>query len=311
MEPLISVIIPVYNTEACLERCLDSILNNTYQNLEVICVDDGSRDHSLMILREYEKRDSRVVVIAKENGGVSTARNVGLDRMTGEFVTFVDSDDLVHPEYFELLAAAQTDTDADITVCSYTRVSDSDFPISFGSCTYSADNNRFPDTLAFFKDGYLRSYVWGKLIRAALVNKLRFLTDFTYGEDAVFVAALWENNPEITCCVTEWPLYYYYERSGSLVDRVKGSERIKIASYFFMKAKQSKRNEEIYLVQSEFRVRWYMNYYRNVVHDPLTVKACLRLMRSKLPLIWKTSLLSRRQKERFTYYCLFSKKRHC
>ena len=85
-EPLISVVIPVYNMEQYLARCLDSVLNNTYRNLEVLCVDDGSRDRSLEILREYEKRDSRIIVIAKENGGVSSARNAGLDRMTGELV---------------------------------------------------------------------------------------------------------------------------------------------------------------------------------------------------------------------------------
>ena len=95
--PLISVIIPVYNVEAYLPRCLDSVIQNTYRNLEIICVDDGSTDGSPEILRDYAQRDARITVITKENGGVSSARNAGLDRATGEFVAFIDSDDFVHP----------------------------------------------------------------------------------------------------------------------------------------------------------------------------------------------------------------------
>ena len=86
----ISVIIPVYNTEKYIGRCLDSILNNTYKNLEVICVNDGSKDRSLEILNEYAEKDNRVKVIDKENGGVSAARNTALDVATGDFISFVD-----------------------------------------------------------------------------------------------------------------------------------------------------------------------------------------------------------------------------
>ena len=128
-EPLISVIIPIYNMEKYLGRCLDSILINTYRNLEVICVDDGSKDSSLAILREYAARDSRIIVIAKENGGVSSARNAGLDRMTGECVSFIDPDDLVHPQYFELLLSALEAASAELSICDSRAVEDKDFPL--------------------------------------------------------------------------------------------------------------------------------------------------------------------------------------
>ena len=107
-QSLISVIIPIYNMEQYLERCLDSVLNNTYRNLEIICVDDGSTDSSLEILRRWEEKDPRIVVITKENGGVSSARNAGLDRMAGDYVSFVVSDEFVHPQYFEALLFAVT-----------------------------------------------------------------------------------------------------------------------------------------------------------------------------------------------------------
>ena len=130
MKPLISVILPIYNMELYLERCLDSILGSSYHNLEIICVDDGSKDGSLEILRRYEAADPRVIVIAKENGGVSSARNAGLDRMTGAFVSFIDPDDFIHPRYFELLFRTLTEANADISICGFRRVEDKDLPLA-------------------------------------------------------------------------------------------------------------------------------------------------------------------------------------
>ena len=98
-KPLISVIIPVYNTEAYLERCLVSVLSNTYRDLEVICINDGSTDGSLEILNAFARQDERVTVIDKKNGGLSAARNDGLRRATGEWIAFIDSDDWIHPRY--------------------------------------------------------------------------------------------------------------------------------------------------------------------------------------------------------------------
>ena len=93
MDKVLSVIVPIYNTEKYLNRCVDSIINQTYKDLEVILVNDGSTDGSLAICREYEKKDVRVKVVNKENGGLSSARNAGLDVSSGDYVTFVDSDD--------------------------------------------------------------------------------------------------------------------------------------------------------------------------------------------------------------------------
>lgn len=101
MEPLLSVIIPVYNVEPYLHRCVDSVLNQTYRNLEVILVDDGSTDGCGAICDEYAAKDSRVRVIHKDNGGQASARNVGLEQMTGEYLTFVDSDDWLRPELYQ------------------------------------------------------------------------------------------------------------------------------------------------------------------------------------------------------------------
>ena len=102
-QKLISVIIPVYNTAPYLPRCLDSVINNDYKNLEIICVNDGSTDSSPEILRGYEKNDSRIKVFDVKNGGVSRARNIGLDSASGEYIAFIDSDDWIHRQYFDIL----------------------------------------------------------------------------------------------------------------------------------------------------------------------------------------------------------------
>lgn len=101
--PLISVIVPVYNVESYIHRCIDSILNQTYVNLEIILVDDGSPDNCGQICDEYAQKDNRIIVIHQSNGGLSVARNAGLNKCTGKYIGFVDSDDCIHPEMYERL----------------------------------------------------------------------------------------------------------------------------------------------------------------------------------------------------------------
>lgn len=116
---LVSVIIPVYNVEKCLRRCVDSVLNQTYENIEVILVDDGSPDGCPKICDEYREKDSRIVVIHKENGGPASARNVGLSIFNGEFCLFVDSDDWVEEDYIEILVDKMIKKNPDIIVFGY------------------------------------------------------------------------------------------------------------------------------------------------------------------------------------------------
>ena len=104
-EPLVSVIVPVYNVAAYLQRCLDSLLGQTYRNLEIICVNDGSTDGSAAILDEYATKDARIKVIHQENAGVSVARNRGLDSATGEYVGFIDADDWLEPDAYEKITS--------------------------------------------------------------------------------------------------------------------------------------------------------------------------------------------------------------
>ena len=119
----VSLIIPIYNKEKYLKRCLDSVVNQTYRELEILLVDDGSTDASRSICEEYAKRDTRIKVIPKENGGVSSARNLGMEHSTGTYLAFADPDDFIHLEFVERLKNLLEQTGAEISFCPFLTVS--------------------------------------------------------------------------------------------------------------------------------------------------------------------------------------------
>lgn len=118
----ISVIVPVYNTEKYVENTLDSILNQTYKNLEIIVINDGSTDNSKQICEKKALTDNRIIMINTENQGAGAARNLGLSKATGEYISFIDSDDLIVPEYYEVLESMIRENDADIAECKFVRI---------------------------------------------------------------------------------------------------------------------------------------------------------------------------------------------
>lgn len=118
----VSIIVPVYNTEAYLERCLKSLVNQTLKDIEIICIDDGSKDNSVAILKKYSQLDKRIKIIEQENLGVSVARNNGLKLATGEYIGFVDSNDWIDLDFYEKLYNAAKKYDADISACGIKRL---------------------------------------------------------------------------------------------------------------------------------------------------------------------------------------------
>ena len=184
MNEKITVIVPVYNVEHYLDKCLDSLINQTYKNLEIIVINDGSTDNSGIICQEYAQKDNRIIYIEKENGGQSEARNMGLDRMTGSYVTFVDSDDWVELDYVETLYQKITEYQADIAVVNYYSFNQSEgmyyFHI-FGDSYYE----KVYDNVSIFENLYESKEmkniafisVWGKLYRASLFKYLCFDKD--------------------------------------------------------------------------------------------------------------------------------------
>ncbi len=172
---LISVIVPVYNVEDYLRECLDSIISQTYTNLEIILVDDGSPDGSGTICDEYAKKDSRIKVIHQQNSGVSVARNTGLKAVTGDYIGFVDSDDYIEPNMYEELHRCLIENDADMSVCGIKQ---------FGAKTKSDFyGNKCLNKSAFLKkllDETVPSYLWNKLYKKHLFSGIVFPANLVY-----------------------------------------------------------------------------------------------------------------------------------
>lgn len=173
--PKISVIVPIYNVQDYLFDCLDSICNQTYKNLEIILINDGSTDDSLSIAKTFAEKDKRIILISQENKGLSGARNVGIDIATGEFICFVDSDDLLFGDAIFCLEKFITSTDSDIAIVSNYLLKDDKLirPILFKSDKVEIYNrDGLMDELA--KCEKIQNYAWGKLFKASLFRDIRF-----------------------------------------------------------------------------------------------------------------------------------------
>ena len=189
---LISIIVPIYNVENYLRQCLDSIMNQTYQKFECLLINDGSPDNSAEICREYVSKDSRFCYFEKENEGVSSSRNLGIERSRGEYVTFIDSDDWVESDYLEVLYRALLEEQADIAISTYKQFNMDD------NCYYLHSYQRGYDRKVFTNAelidslpllyGYDNTYnfVSCKLVSREILECIRFNLSTSYGEDMEF-----------------------------------------------------------------------------------------------------------------------------
>lgn len=186
-QPTISVIVPVYNVEKYLRRCLDSIMAQTYTNFELILVDDGSKDKSGDICEDYAKKDPRITVFHKENGGVSSARNIGLDNAKGDFVTFCDSDDYVSPKWLEDFDVL-SNKDIVIQGYKYKKAEHVEYTAKefFESSDESLSRKELLERLLEY-DNF--GYLWTRCFRRSLIEEytLRFNTDYIVREDEDFI----------------------------------------------------------------------------------------------------------------------------
>lgn len=223
----ITVIIPVYNVEEYLCRCVDSVINQTYRNLEIICIDDGSTDNCGKILDEYAKTDDRIIVIHQKNKGVATAKNRGLEAATGSYIGFVDSDDWIEPDFFEEAHAGIIKNNADI-FCSGIYEDKDDI------CTKRENKlavkngilDRNDVLLYAFKRDYYKNfgaYLWNKLFSAELFETVRFDEQLKVAEDIlVFVECVIKGQRFV---YTDKAYYHYFQRSTSLIHSVDLSKK--------------------------------------------------------------------------------------
>ena len=215
--PEISIIVPVYKVEQYLPRCIDSILAQTFTDFELLLIDDGSPDNCGKICDEYAAKDARIRVFHKENGGVSSARNLGLDNACGKYIGFVDSDDVVSPWFLETLRRYADEST--VPICDYSRFKDEvTFERPISETVGQIPSSSYMDSSAIF------SIIWNKLFPAEAVKKARFQSGIKNGEDTLFAYEVLSCEKYRFAYIKE-ALYGYFDRDNSAVNTIDAAGR--------------------------------------------------------------------------------------
>lgn len=214
MTDLITLIIPVYKVEDLLPRCMESVFNQTYNNLEIILIDDGSPDKCPILCDNYKKKDNRVKVIHKENGGLSSARNAGIEQATGKYICFIDSDDVISKYYIEELYSNIKKTNSEISICSYKFVgTESEIPdIYEESKKVDIFSSKKAIELMLYQKN-INNSAWGKLYKKEIFDNIRFPEGKIYEDiPTTYKTFLLSNN----ICVSNSKYYFYTKREDSI-----------------------------------------------------------------------------------------------
>jgi glycosyltransferase involved in cell wall biosynthesis len=285
-KPLISVIVPVYNVEQYLDKCLESIVNQTYRNLEILLVDDGSPDNCPTMCDEWADKDLRVKVIHKKNGGLSSARNTGLDHCSGEYVGFIDSDDWIDLRFFETLYTNLEEDGSDISVVGVWKV----FETYQKSQTEKFSRTTFTGEEALHNFLYFKNNLAGgvtdKIFKTELFDKVRF-PEGLQAEDRYVHAVIYSRIQKLS--FDPVPMYYYLTRENSICtsdlnphtfDRIKIVEMI---CEYLGSIEYSDKNAIEY---------FKMKGFHDVLYKLLTVKApkkyIVEYKRKTRKYFWKT-----------------------
>lgn len=222
MEDLVSIIVPIYNVEKYLDRCINSLVNQTYKNIEIILVDDGSPDKSGKICDMWSAKDSRIKVIHKKNGGLSDARNVGIEKAKGKYISLVDSDDYVHVKFIEILYSLCVENNSDLAMCgNYTTSKEEDWKSEITdytkrtiNCRKALEDRKIPYCVA-----------WNKLYKSEILKKIKYPKGKIHEDVAVIYEILYISK---SMAITDAKLYYYYENHNSIMRKEYSRKRLDI-----------------------------------------------------------------------------------
>ena len=223
MNDKISVIVPIYNVEKYLNSCLKSICNQVYSNLEIILIDDGSTDDSSKICDLWKKKDCRIKVIHKENGGLSSARNAGIDIATGNYISFIDSDDVIHPNFYNELLKACINTNSDVAVCNFIKVKDfSGLPLKdTNKVKYDVFEGVYKYQQLINERNVVTTIACDKLYKKCIFNNLRFPIGKIH-EDEFIIHHILGKTKRIVYINKNY--YYYLQRQGSITKQKVNSK---------------------------------------------------------------------------------------
>lgn len=312
-EALISVIVPIYNVAPYLDRCVDSLVKQTYRNLEIILVDDGSTDDSGALADRWGVRDRRITVYHKQNGGVSDARNYGIDRAQGQYLSFVDSDDIVDEAFIQVLYDTLTSTGTRISVVGYHRFWD-EAAISADQtpdCRIELHETR--EAIALLSDQKFYVIACNKLYERSLFSSIRFPVG-KISEDTAVTYLLIDQCDRVAFCAT--PLYFYRQRSGSLAhgnvqQRALDTYEMHTRRYQYLKAKYPEYYDfDIMYFHKIFEVFPYVGteLQRQIVADAAAIlekigpEATLKMRLKYLAIRWVPGLYAWNKKRSMARY---------
>lgn len=223
-KPLITIVVPVYNVETVVSKCLESLIKQTYQNIDIIIVNDGSTDNSLKICNDFTGKDSRIKIYSKDNGGLSSARNYGISKSNGEYITFVDSDDYVGDTYIETLYSLLVDNNSDISMVGIAQVNqngniiDQHTPLKKDRFE---SNNVFKKAL--YKNGFHYTMAQAKLFKKELINKNSFRVGAIH-EDDFLSNKIYQN--DYIVATTDEQLYYYVKNESGIMSNLNKTQKL-------------------------------------------------------------------------------------
>lgn len=288
---LVSIIVPVYNTEKYLPRCIDGILNQSHSNIEIILVNDGSVDNSGSICEAYGVKDMRIQVIHKENGGPSEARNVGIDAASGEYITFIDSDDFVHIDYVKTMLLISEKHNCDVVQCALEIGQNDNFTLRRQS-----DGVNIFDHVAVFRGRMLKIAPCGKLYKKRLFSFLRFPVGKKFEDEFVTYKAIYFAR---RIAILQSFLYYYYQSHNSVMRNSNSEVRLDfLDAYEERIAFFEKYNEPelVLLSQKELAIRAMLYYMKYVSYSVDVSSVLLEVCRNnckKVLMDYRVSLLER------------------
>lgn len=215
---LISIIIPIYNSEKTIKRCLESIINQTYRNIEIILIDDGSEDDSYKICKEYQQNDNRIVLKSQKNSGVSKARNTGLDIAKGRYIGFVDSDDFIDKNMYELLVKEMEEKGCKLSICNYYFENLQGHTLK----SYNSQSIIFSSRellMKMYNNLSINGFICNKLYDRSLIyynnTHLNLNEEIGMLEDNLFNYNIFDKNEEFTCSFISEKLYHYIQNTNS------------------------------------------------------------------------------------------------
>ena len=218
-KPLVSVIVPVYNSEGTLHACIKSIMEQSYPNIEIILVNDGSSDDSLNVCRALAAGDERIRIVDKPNSGVSASRNAGIESAQGKYLQFIDSDDYLSPDSTRLMVECAEENQCDLVIGEFYRVEGKHIVASTNiPGGQTLDKHEFARRLMNSPLNFYYGVMWNKLYRRAIIieNDIRCCTDLSWCEDFLFNIDYYARMN--TVCTLDTPVYYYVKRKGSLAN---------------------------------------------------------------------------------------------